>query len=175
MIEGMRLRPVVEADLEVLDAAFNDEDAIGVFNWGGFTDLTVWRKRWAENRLLTEEKSVLMIDVAEETIGFVNWGRNMTGPIGYCYEYGISLWPSARGKGYGTAAQILLARYLFAHSPVHRIQATTDIDNIGEQRALEKAGFIREAVLKELAFRDGRWRDQIVYRMLRTELPQVSI
>ena len=33
-----RLRPVREADLDRLDAMFADPEAIGVFNWGGYTD-----------------------------------------------------------------------------------------------------------------------------------------
>ncbi len=171
MTEGMRLRPVEEADLDQLDRMFADPDAIGVFNWGGFADSSAWRRLWQENRLLAEEKSVLMVDVGAETIGFVSWRRVPTGAVSHCYEFGISLWPFARGKGHGTAAQLLLARYLFDLSPINRVQAITEFDNIAEHRALEKAGFVREAVLKGLSFRAGQWRDEVVYRMLRAELP----
>jgi RimJ/RimL family protein N-acetyltransferase len=54
---------------------------------------------------------------------------------------------------------------------VHRIQAVTEVENVVEQRSLEKAGFVREAVLKEHTWRDGAWRDEVLYRMLRSELP----
>jgi RimJ/RimL family protein N-acetyltransferase len=171
MTEGMRLRPILEPDLDRLEEMFNDPDEIGVYNWGGFTDGTTWRKRWADNRLLGEDKSVLMIDLDGEAIGFVSWSKVRTGQISFVVEFGISLWSRFRGKGHGTAAQRLLARYLFAHDPVHRIQARTEIGNIGEQRALEKAGFVREAVQREYYFRDGAWRDEVLYRMLRSELP----
>lgn len=171
MTEEMRLRPVAEADLDALDRMFADPESIGVYNWGGFSDSTPWHKRWQENRLLAADKSVLMIDVAAETIGFVSWHRVVTGGSSYCFEFGISLWPSARGKGHGTAAQVMLAQYLFANSPVNRVQAMTDAENTAEQRALEKAGFTREAVLKGMAFRAGTWRDEVLYRMLRSELP----
>jgi hypothetical protein len=50
---------------------------------------------------------------------------------------------TAAGRGYGSAAQRLLVRYLFAHTQVNRVDAITDITNVGEQRALEKAGFTR--------------------------------
>jgi RimJ/RimL family protein N-acetyltransferase len=171
MTEGMRLRPVLEADLDRLEEMFNEPEQIGVYNWGGFSDGTAWRKRWADNRLLSEDKSALMIDLDGEQIGFVSWSKVRTGQISYVYEFGISLWSGYRGKGHGTAAQRLLAQYLFAHDPVNRIQARTEIDNIGEQRALEKAGFVREAELREYYFRDGAWRDEVLYRMLRSELP----
>jgi RimJ/RimL family protein N-acetyltransferase len=170
MIEGLRLRPVAESDLDSLDAMFNDPAAIGEFNWGGFVGEGQWRRRFAENGLLSDDKSVLMVALDDETLGFVSWSRVMTGPVTYCLEFGISLWPDARGKGYGTAAQHLLARYLFAHAPINRIQAVTETDNLAEQRALEKAGFTREAEMKGRAFRDGAWRDEVLYRMVRAEL-----
>lgn len=171
MTEGMRLRPVAEDDLDRLDEMFNDPEAIGVHNWGGFTDSSLWRRQWAENRLLSDDRSVLMVELAGQALGFVSWHRVRTGAASHVFEFGISLWPWARGKGHGSAAQLLLARYLFAHSPVHRVQAWTESANLAEQRALEKAGFVREGVLKEFSFRDGRWRDEVLYRMLRTELP----
>lgn len=171
MTEGLRLRPVTEGDLESLDAMFGDPAAIGEFNWGGFVGGGAWRRRFAENGLLADDKSVLMVDLDGATLGFVSWFRVQTGTTAYCVEFGISLWPDARGKGHGSRAQLLLARYLFAHAPINRIQAVTEADNLAEQRALEKAGFVREAVMKGRTFRDGAWRDEMLYRMVRDELP----
>jgi RimJ/RimL family protein N-acetyltransferase len=171
MTEGMRLRPVAESDLDRLEAMFNDPEQIGEFNWGGFSDGTAWRRRWTDNRLLSEDKTVLMVDLDGADIGFVSWNKVRTGQISFVYEFGISLWSRYRGKGHGTTAQRLLAEYLFANDPVNRIQARTEVGNIGEQRALEKAGFVREAVMREYYFRDGAWRDEVLYRMLRSELP----
>lgn len=171
MTEGMRLRPVREKDLDRLEEMFADPEEIGVYNWGGHTDESVWRKRWAENRLIGDDRAVLMIELDDDPIGFVSWHKVRTGQISHTLEFGISLWSEFRGKGHGTAAQRLLARYLFANNPVNRIQALTEAGNVAEQRALEKAGFVREAVLRELSFRDGAWRDEVVYRMLRSELP----
>jgi len=171
MAEGLRLRAVVEADLDLLDEMFADPAAIGEFNWGGFVGAGTWRRRFADNGLLGDDKSVLMVDLDGDALGFVSWSRVPTGSVAYCVEFGITLWPEARGKGYGTEAQLLLARYLFAHAPINRVQAVTEVDNLAEQRALEKAGFVREAVLKGRWFRDGAWRDEILYRMVRAELP----
>lgn len=171
MTEGIRLRPVTEPDLDTLDEMFADPAEIGEFNWGGFTDTGSWRRRFAENRLVADDKSVLMIEAESATAGFVSWHKMQTGHSVHVFQFGISLLSGARGRGLGTAAQLLLARYLFAHSPVNRIQATTEAGNIAEQRSLEKAGFVREAVLKEHTYRDGAWRDEVLYRMLRSELP----
>lgn len=63
-----------------------------------------------------------------------------------------------------------LARYLFAHTQVTRIEAETEITNIAEQRALEKAGFTREGVLRSYVFRRGQWRDDALYSVIRSEI-----
>ena len=67
-------------------------------------------------------------------------------------------------------AQRLLVRYLFAHTQVNRVEATTEITNAADQRALEKAGFTREDVLRGTTFRQGRWHDQVIYSVLRDEI-----
>lgn len=62
-------------------------------------------------------------------------------------------------------------RHPFAHTLVIRVEADTEVDDIAEQRALEKAGFTREGVPRSVACRDGEWRDGGRYGVLRGELP----
>jgi RimJ/RimL family protein N-acetyltransferase len=59
--------------------------------------------------------------------------------------------------------------HLFRFTTVHRLEAGTDADNIAEQKVLEHLGFTREGVLREVAFRDGTWRDSVVYSLLRKD------
>ena len=75
-----------------------------------------------------------------------------------------------RAKGYGGHAQRLLAEYLFAHTQVNRVEASTEVANVAEQRALESAGFTREGVLRGACFRNDAWRDMVMYSMLRVAL-----
>lgn len=60
--------------------------------------------------------------------------------------------------------------YLFATAPTNRLQALTEVENVAEQKALERAGFKREGVLRGLVFRAGAWRDSVIYGLLRSEL-----
>ena len=76
-----------------------------------------------------------------------------------CWNIGIDLIPEGRGQGYGTEAQRLLADYLFAATEVNRVEASTDVENLPEQRSLEKAGFIREGVVRGAQFRAGTYHD----------------
>lgn len=69
---------------------------------------------------------------------------------------GISIRPQWRGRGIGTQAQRLLAELLHARG-VFRVEASTDVDNVAEQRSLAAAGFVLEGVLRGAQVRaDGR-------------------
>jgi RimJ/RimL family protein N-acetyltransferase len=167
--EEVELRPVGNADLSTVESLTQDPETTGEFAWLGWSSRQL-RKTWDDNRLLSDEDGTLMVVCGEETLGFVNWRRHQVTPAGYYWEIGIALLPGARGRGYGTAAQRLLARYLFAHTTAQRIEASTEVDNIAEQQALEKAGFTREGVQRAIGWRDGAWRDGVTYSILRTDL-----
>jgi RimJ/RimL family protein N-acetyltransferase len=68
---------------------------------------------------------------------------------------GISLLEEHQGLGIGAIAQRLLAEELHATGTV-RVEASTDVENIAEQRALAKAGYQFEGTLRlAQARRDG--------------------
>jgi ribosomal-protein-alanine N-acetyltransferase len=103
--------------------------------------------------------------------GIVSWRTYKTGgPEAGCLEVGALLFPEHRGRGLGTAAQRLLAGYLFATTLANRLQAITAVENLAEQRALERAGFRREAIMRGLAFDRGRWHDGVLYAGLRDDI-----
>lgn len=169
----MRLRPVAEEDLAVLERLTNDPDGAGEHEWHGWRDPHVWRHRWSENGLLGSAGGTLVVGRGPDALGFVTWWQVFYGPVP-SWEIGIGIVPEARGKGAGTQAQKLLARYLFAHTQANRIQAATEVSNVAEQRALEKAGFTREGVLRGAGYRDGQWRDGVLYSVLRDEVDLTS-
>jgi RimJ/RimL family protein N-acetyltransferase len=175
MISGMgdhvALRPAGEDDLPVLEGLTWDPETAGEFAQFGWFDPGLWRRRWAADEMIGAGGGVLMVVTGEETCGFVNWRRQPCTPAAYYWEIGIALLPQARGRGYGTEAQRLLARYLFAHTPANRVEARTEPGNVAEQRALEKAGFTREGMVRGCGWRDGAWRDGVIYGLIRADLP----
>lgn len=171
MGDQIALRPVREDDLPMLAEFTQDPETKGEFQWFGWSGLRRWRRGWDENGLIGPDGGTLMVVRGDERLGAVVWYRHPTTPAAYSWEIGISMFPPARGHGYGTEAHRLLARYLFAHTTVHRIEAATDVDNIAEQKALEKTGFSREGVARGMGWRDGAWRDLVTYSLLRTDPP----
>jgi len=173
MLRGtlIALRPVQVSDLPVLETWLNDEDPDGNFNQFGLSPSHALERSFNETGLLTDQQGRLLIVTPDNTVvGFVSYqvvyGPNSGSRV---YNIGIHLAPAYRKKGYGTDAQRLLAGYLFATYPIRRIEAGTDIANSAEQRALEKAGFTREGVLRQAQWRVGEWHDMVVYSKLRGE------
>ena len=165
------LRRVVEADIDVLDRQRNDPDAAGEFNWHGYRPGGI-RRRWEQREIFTDNSGLLaIVDDDGQLVGDVGWIRVHNGPPpnGDCWNVGIWIQPESRGHGHGSAAQRLLAAYLFANTYLERVEASTEADNVAEQRALEKAGFTREGVLRKACFRGGQWRDMVIYSKVRGE------
>jgi len=167
----IRLRPVAEEDISYLERMYADPESLGIYNWGGWQNPRIWRRRWEEDGLVGGDRNVLIItNPADEVLGSISWRPVEPRTPYHRWEIGISLFPQYRGKGYGTTAQRLLVRYLFENTTAYRIQALTDADNIAEQRSLEKAGFTREGHLRGYAFRAGSYRDEILYAITRPEV-----
>jgi RimJ/RimL family protein N-acetyltransferase len=114
---------------------------------------------------------LMVTDGHDLPLGRVSWHQVLHGPsVGsIALDIGIMLRPEARGHGHGSRAQRMLAEYLFRTFPVHRLQASTDVANVAEQRALERAGFVREGILRGAQWRRGEWRDLMLYARLRTD------
>ena len=79
--------------------------------------------------------------------------RGSTTPIGmlearhngHTVDIGYVIAPQFWGRGYMPEAITALAKIALALPQVFRVQASCDIENRPSQRALEKAGFVREA------------------------------
>lgn len=170
MDSQVTLRPVSEDDLPWLASLRDGPAATGQHEWHGWSDPQRERKQWAESGLLGENGGTLIVLHGTDRVGTVSWRKVRTGPAAYNWAIGIGLPPEFRGRGYGSAAQRLLVRYLFAHTQFNRVEATTEITNVAEQRALEKAGFTREGILRGTTFRQGQWRDMVMYSVLRDEV-----
>ena len=71
--------------------------------------------------------------------------------------------------GYGTEAMSLLLDYAFNHKNLRRIEALVLEDNIASQKMHEKLGYKREGFLRESVYKDGRYKNQICYALLKSE------
>jgi [ribosomal protein S5]-alanine N-acetyltransferase len=169
----VRLRPVEERDLELLQRFATDPALSEPFEWSGFRDAREPRRRWEKDGYLGSSPFFLVVATPDGACAGIVcwWAAGAGGHQERSFEIGILLWPEYRGKGLGVAAQRLLATYLFSTTIANRLQASTDVENVAEQRALERAGFQREGLMRGVAFVAGSWRDGYLYSRLRHDPP----
>ena len=82
-------------------------------------------------------------------------------------DFGYFLAPRAWGKGYATEACAVLIGWLRGRG-VARVEATTDHENLRSAAVLERAGLVRERVLRGATLRPnlgGPARDTLVYAL----------
>ncbi|KAK4370522.1 hypothetical protein RND71_009997 [Anisodus tanguticus] len=99
----------------------------------------------------TDEKLCDCIDSCRPKLGYV-----------LAYKY----W----GKGIVTkAVKIVMSNIFSEWSNLERLEALMDIENKGSQRVLEKAGFLREGVLRKFKTLKGKLRDMVIFSFLSTD------
>lgn len=127
------------------------------------------QRGWEDNGLIGADGGTLMIVRGGDVLGAGSWRRHETAPASHCWVLGIGLFPRPVATGTVPGAHRLLVRYLFEHTTVNRIEAATETGNLAEQKALERAGFSREGVMRGIRWRGGAWRDEVLYSILRTD------
>lgn len=111
---------------------------------------------------------VRAIEVDERLAGCIDlkktdW-RERTTEVGYWVA------PWGRGAGLAGRAVQVLARWALEKQGLERVELRAATGNIASQRAAERAGFVREGVLRNAGhLHDGRV-DLIVYSLIRGDL-----
>ncbi len=150
------------------------EDTDSIVSWRNSDAV---RKKFIYQGLFTKESHENWIRTMVETGRVVQMMICETAddrPVGSVYvrdidrthhkaEYGIFIGAKeARGKGYGTAAAKLMIQYCFQELRLHRLFLRVYADNIPAIRSYEKAGFTKEAYLRDDVCIDGRYRDIVL-------------
>jgi RimJ/RimL family protein N-acetyltransferase len=73
------------------------------------------------------------------------------------------------GQGYGRDAVNTLLEYAFMHRNAHKVWLEVADDNERAIRSYRSCGFVQEGRVRETAWRDGRYVDEIVMGILRRE------
>lgn len=160
------LRPMTDADTDLIVSWRNQESV---------------RRNFIYQELFTRESHENWIHTMVETgkvVQMIICETEGDRPVGSVYlrdidprhrkaEYGIFIGgEGARGKGYGTMAAKLMIRYAFEELGLHRLFLRAFADNLQAIRSYEKAGFEREAYLREDVCIDGCYRDIVLMGIL---------
>jgi RimJ/RimL family protein N-acetyltransferase len=99
-------------------------------------------------------------------------GVRLAVPEDQTAEVGYWMSAEARGRGATTRALVLVSRWALNDGWVQRLQLRADVQNVASQRVAEKAGFVREGVLRSAHFspRQNRRLDWVMYSLLPADL-----
>ena len=129
------------------------------------------RRRLADDGGIGPTGGFLAIEADGQWVGYLAWFPEYYGGAAgsQAWRFGMTLLPTVRGRGIGSAATSQLTEYLFQNTPIRRIETCVDPDNEASRRMLERCGYLREGLLRQAEFRAGRWRDLLIYAQLRED------
>ncbi|MFX1426292.1 MAG: GNAT family N-acetyltransferase [Promethearchaeota archaeon] len=176
MLEGpnINLRIIEQEDIPLYYKWFNTPEIMGRYNANTFRQISkdLLKKALSD---LTDNRQIFIIEKKDNTrIGLILYFLVKGGPI-ELLEIGYLLIPSERQKGFCSEAATIFVDYLFLTKNITRIQATADIRNIASHKILEKTGFTREGIMRDMVFNQGKWRDFALYSILRKEWKEPKI
>ncbi len=172
MLSGslVRLRSLEEGDLNDLWRHLNDMDTMRLVTDSPLLPATADDAE----RILRDQtsRSTGVYQFAVETLA----DRRFIGRCGFSSldrknrhgEIAIHL-GEGRGRGYGADAVDILCRFGFGELGLHKITARTFDFNIPCARCLEKCGFVREGLLRDELYREGKWHGILVFGLIAPE------
>ena len=160
--ENLTIRPVEERDLAFLQLA-QTQGMRGSFQEAQMESMARLRSQWEKDGMLGEQFQMLMVELEGQPVGFVTAFFVREGMV----RVGIQLDENCRGQRVGSRAFALLRDYLLENSPLVRLEADTDVDNIAAQKMLERCGFRAEGVLRKYRFHHGSYHDNYLYSYIR--------
>ena len=167
--DGLLLRPLTEQDAPAVFDLFGDPDVV---------------RFMALRRLETPSDAIELIAAIRrdfDTGRLYQWGIERDRLIvGTCTLAGIDRRHRRAELGFAVLTRLWGQRILSGSFPVviafaferlrlHRLEADVEPSNLRSMRALERAGFRREGVLRERYFQEGEAQDAIVYGLLEKE------
>ncbi len=165
MKNSLSIRTIRSGDLEII-YSWNCPVSRGEFQEFNFESFRQLEAEYQKNGFISEQFKSLILERAQKPIGLIFISALRPG----LFRLGLVICEAtSRKKGVGTKACKMIVQHLFENYPAVRIEADTDVDNISAQRVLEKSGFEREGVLRKYRFHHGKWRDSVLYSIIRSD------
>lgn len=169
--EHVYLRPAERDDIERFVRWFADADVSR--NLSGRAPFSkAMEERWFETMVEEQGKRayhfVICLLADDRPIGTAGL-MHVNQEDGHAM-FGISIGEKAEwSKGYGTDALRAICDFGFGQLRLERIELDVYEPNKRAQRSYEKAGFVREGILRHAHFSDGKYLDIVRMALLREE------
>jgi len=162
----IRLTPLEEADAPILFEWINDRALVELSSAFGAVSGADHRQ-WFDGIRQRPGTHVFAIRRLDDPMLIGTCQLHGVHPIHRSAELQIRIGDARyRGQGLGTEVVRLLVAFGFDELHLHRISLHVFATNLAAQRAYEKAGFVREGLLKDAAFVGGRYVDTVTMAIL---------
>jgi RimJ/RimL family protein N-acetyltransferase len=174
MLRGTKveLRPFRRSDLAYFVKWFNDPEVMQYLSFYlPMTEMT--EEKFIENLANNPGTDVYFVIEAIENDGnkaIGSIGLNGIHPKDHFATFGIAIGEKEYwSKGYGTEAAKLIIKYGFEQLNLHRISSIVYDFNERSLRMHLSVGFKEEGRRREMAFKNGKYADVVVFGLLRKE------
>jgi len=167
------LRPCRQGDERLLIEAIEESrpELVAFGAWCHATYSIDDAKRWVETQLATETAGglaeMLIVGDEDELLGVC--GINQVDSINKRANLGYWVRTSACGRGIATRAVTWLAAWAFATTDLERLEIVVSVQNGASLRVAEKAGAVREGILRRRLRLRGVSHDAVVFSIVRTD------
>jgi [ribosomal protein S5]-alanine N-acetyltransferase len=174
----MNYKHYIEGERIYLREVRIDDVNENYYNWMNDSDVNQYLEtRYIPQSIENIKKFVTGMDAKRDEIFLAiclkendqHIGNIKLGPINWIHKFGdISLLIGDKncwGKGYATEAIKLISNFAFSVLNMHKLIAGCYIQNKGSAGAFEKAGYKREATLKNHWYANGKYYDEYIYAL----------
>ncbi|KAK3190077.1 hypothetical protein Dsin_029638 [Dipteronia sinensis] len=161
------LRPLDLSDIDDFMVWATDDKVTRFCSWGPYTSKAQGLD-YIKNKVLPHPwfKAICLDN---RPIGTISVTEN-SGSKRCRSELGYLLSSKYWGKGIATRAVKMVAETIFDEWPhLERLEALVDVENVGSQKVLQKAGFLKEGVLRKYFIQTGKARDTVMFSLLSTD------
>lgn len=104
-----------------------------------------------------------------QLVGSIGYTVTANTPAGKVVGAGYFILPEYQGKGYVSEALREIMWFAFEVNDVYRFETGCLMENISSERVMKKCDLIREGYFKDYEWHEGKFKDRVKYRMLKSE------
>lgn len=169
--ERLYIRKLTLADTSAIYEIFSNPEVTRYWGLPMMRSREEARKFIDESAKGLENKSLLQWGVVHKesgqligTCAFASWE-----PEHQRAEIGFALGRNSWKRGFMTELLPAFIQFGFDKMKLHRIEADVDPENSAAIKLVKKMGFSREGHLKDRYCMDGKYRDSLIFGLLRTD------
>ena len=166
-----KLRELEERDLPTINKWRADPELVAMLG-GPFRYINPEvDRRWFDNYMNHRDSAIrcaIVTDQSDEILGLASLTN--IDRFNQSAQFHIMIGANAnQGRGAGSFAVKEMLRHAFFDMNLRRVESTFLEDNTRSQHVCRKMGFVLEGVMREAAFKDGRFVNLALYSILKSD------